>query len=143
MVKRSLAQKVRERVQILCNDEPRTQQQFKDQCDINKIVARFTRDNGIDASQLVGFPAGGMFGDFTDVPDLRTMHERLAKAEAAFYTFPSKIRSKFDNDPLRFIEWFDDPKNDGEKRELGLLPPLKKDDSIATPESAITTPKGS
>ena len=64
-----------------------------------------------------------MFGDFTDVPDLRTVYERLDIAKAAFFAFPARIRSKFDNDALRFIEWFDDPKNDDEKRQLGLLPP--------------------
>lgn len=99
----------------------RTKQSFKDECDINKIVKRFTKSNGIDPSMLQGFPVDGNFGDFSDVPDLRTMYERIAVAEESFYQLPSKVRMRFDNDALAFMEFASDASNLQEMRELGLV----------------------
>ena len=103
--------------------ESRTKQAFKNEVDINQIVKRFTKGKGIDPDSLQGFPLEEKnFGDFSDVPDLRTLYERMHNAEEKFSLLPSKVRLKFDNDPLDFLEFASNPDNLDEMRELGLAP---------------------
>jgi phage internal scaffolding protein len=44
----------------------------------------------------------------------------MQNAEESFYRLPSKVRMKFDNDPLDFIDFASNPDNLDEMRELGL-----------------------
>lgn len=132
-----MVKKVRERVQLFCHGEPRTKQSFKEECDINNIVARFARNTGVDLSKATGYPLDGMFGDFSNVGSLRDMYERFADAEESFLSLPAKIRKRFSNDPLTFMEFCSDEKNIEEMRALGLVQPSQ------SPESgpSVETPK--
>lgn len=99
--------------------ESATKQSFKEEVDINNIVKRFTKGMGLENMQ--GSPLSEKnFGDFSDVPDLRTLYDRMQNAEESFYRLPSKVRMKFDNDPLDFIDFASNPDNLDEMRELGL-----------------------
>lgn len=112
-----------------------TKQSFKDEVDINQIVRRFTKGKGIDPETMNAYPFSEKnYGDFSDVPDLRVLYERMHDAEESFYKLPSKVRMKFANDPLDFLEFASDPANLAEMRELGLARP-EEDTSVATPEA--------
>lgn len=119
MSKKRLHERVRNRVQFFTGTESKVKQAFKDQVDINNIVARFTRDHKVSMKDILArSPSGGFFGDFSDVPDLKTVYERLANAEESFMTLPSKFRMRFDNDPLTFFEFASNPDNSKELNEL-------------------------
>lgn len=138
MAKIGVGRRVRERVITLCNDEPRTKQQFKHEVDINNIVARFTRSNGVSVdSLLAASPSGGFWGDFSDVADLRTMYERLANAEEGFMSLPAKVRKQFDNDALLFMEFVSNDENLVKLKEmLGDKPTLTQPTpSVSSPEA--------
>jgi len=99
--------------------ESLTKQSFIDECDINKIIARFIKtgsDKGLQGSPL----SEKNYGDFSDVPDLIGLYERIHTAEESFMTLPPDVRRKFENDPLQFMEFASDPSNYDEMRELGL-----------------------
>jgi len=81
-----------------------TQQQFKDECDMNRIVRNAMR--GIAPRHLN--PGVPHFDDFSEVPDLMTAYDLVAKAEEAFSSLPAALRAELGNDPARITELSDD-----------------------------------
>lgn len=99
-----------------------TQQHFKDECDINKIMQQY-QDYGTPIVDPLAHRSGQpVFDDFSDLPDLQTAQNKLIEAQALFMSLPSSIRRRFDNDPVRFVEFCQNADNVAEMRELGLLP---------------------
>lgn len=77
-----------------------TQQQFKDECDMNRIVRNAQR--GIPPRYLAqGVP---QYGDFDVNVDLTAAYNTVARAEEAFSSLPSALRAELGNDPMRFTE---------------------------------------
>lgn len=98
----------------------RTKQSFKDQCDINKILAKAWKTGSISHLQK----HGATYGDFSDVPDLLEAHRRIKRGNEVFAELPSEVRKEFGNDMFRFYEYVTDPANAGRLHEL--LPALAK-----------------
>lgn len=99
-------------------DASKTVQSQKEEADINTIVKRF----GV-TGRLPVVPNLPEYGDFTDSPrDYREALERLEAAETAFYTVPSEIRSKFNNDPAAFFDAVHKASKE-QLQEWGLAPP--------------------
>ena len=99
----------------------RTKQAFKDETDINQILRKAQREGGI--SHLIRH--GAQYGDFSDVPDLLTAHERITQGHKIFDDLPSELRREFDNDMFKFFEYVNDPANAGDLAEKlpGLAEP--------------------
>lgn len=118
------------RVRVSC-PAGRTKQQFKDECDINNILRKFERSGLIDHVSRYN----GQYADVTGEVDYQTALDVIFRAEEAFFSLPSKIRARFDNDPQAFLEFVDDPKNRDEMIDMGLArkPP---------PASPGTQPEG-
>lgn len=98
----------------------RTQQSFKDECDVNNIMKKFERTGMLE--HLNEFQ--GNYGDFTDVP--QSYHDAVNQVLAAqdmFMTIPAKVRAEFQNDPGLFLNFVDDPANADRMVELGLAKP--------------------
>lgn len=106
-----------EAVQIDTGPDTPTQQQFKTDADINELVRRF----GLlgKAPEPVTDPA--FYGDVEDIPDLRTALDRIRDAKERFAALPSRVRSRFRNDPAELFSFLDDPSNRDEAVKLGLL----------------------
>lgn len=104
------------RVQTDCSTGGRTKQSFKDECDINNIMARFKRTGVLD------FAAKNepRYGDCTGV-DFAAAMNLVANANSMFQELPSHIRARFENDPYQFLNFVHDDRNMEEARELGLL----------------------
>lgn len=93
-----------------------TKQCFKDECDINTIMARYQSTGELpDLAQVAPqyLDATGM--DFQD------MQNKLVEAQSLFDALPSKIRSRFANDPGEFLAFVSDPSNHSELQSMGLL----------------------
>lgn len=109
-----------------------TQQQFKDECDINLMVKRF---GGLPVPGAGA--AVGRYGDFSTAPDFFEAQQLVLRARAQFDSLPSAVRRRFDNDPAQLLAFVGDKSNLDEARELGLLadepvkpavePPKEKD----------------
>ena len=94
----------------------RTQQHFRDECDINTILERFNI-----TGQL---PAGSVqpqYGDFSGITDYQSALNAVMAAQDSFLELPAKIRAKFDNDPALFVEFASDEANKDEMKAMGLL----------------------
>jgi len=107
------------RVQTVNKEPSLTQQQFKDECDINNIVKRYNQTGEF----LHLTSKQGRFADFSDITDYQTMLDTVARAQEAFASLPANVRTKFSNDPGRLLEFIQDKNNYAEGVELGLLTP--------------------
>jgi phage internal scaffolding protein len=109
----------RRRVQLHFNDDTLTHQSFREQCDINKIVARYKK-TGIVEHLSSSEPR---YGDFLDATDYHDSLNKVITAQGMFNDLPSTVRHKFKNDPAQFLDFAMNPENQKEMEELGLLPP--------------------
>lgn len=104
------------------SDVGRTKQSFRDEVDINQIVARAR------AGQAVTHLAGKVpqYMDVSDVGDYKSALDMLRSADRFFEGLPSRIRLGFDNDPAKFLDAMETPEGRGVLEELGLVPKLPK-----------------
>lgn len=97
-------------------EESRTQQEFRDECDINKMMKAYMKTGTVEPTAAVG-----RYGDFSSVPDFHMAQNIIALAHEQFDALPAHVRRRFDNDPARMLEFVGDRANLEEARKLGLL----------------------
>lgn len=110
----------------------RTQQQFKKDCDVNEIVAKFKRTGSVTHVRNTQM---GVYADLTALPvDLQEARGIVLRAEQAFEAVPAHIRARFGHDPKNMIDFLADPANDQEAVKLGLktTPPPRVETPIET-----------
>lgn len=119
-----------EPVDLECDpSEGLTRQEFAKDCDINTLMATYER-----TGHIVWLNKGEpQYYDASDVPDLRSALDAVAAAEAAFMRLPARVRKEFDNDPVAFVQFAEDPKNIDKMREWGLAPPKPSDRVVEPP----------
>lgn len=113
---------------------PFTKQEFKDECDINILMARYLATGEIP---LINERAP-QYLDVSEGFDFAAMQDQVLQAQALFNELPSTLRERFANDPARFIEYCGDPANRIEMASLGLLDKAKG----GTPEPPISSDPG-
>jgi len=94
----------------------RTQQSFRDECDINNILRQFNVTGEL--------PVGSVqpqYGDFSGITDYQSALNSVMAAQDSFLALPAKVRAKFDNDPAVFLDFVSDEANKDEMKALGLL----------------------
>jgi len=102
------------------NDKGFTVQGDRDDADINKIIARFEKGGTLSRINA----REPFYGDVSEFGGLAESLIMARKAEQLFMTFDAKTRERFDNDAVKFVEFFEDPENLDEAIELGLAKPL-------------------
>lgn len=118
-------------------DESLTQQSFSQDADINVLVKRF----GLDKQQLPVAPIDPRYyGDFSNVPDLRTALDLVRDAENRFMDLPAALRARFDNQPGKLWAFVNDPLNAEACIQLGLLARQEPDPTggVAPPDPPKT-----
>ncbi|WNK13505.1 MAG: internal scaffolding protein [Microvirus sp.] len=120
----------RHRVSISFTGQGRTKQEFKDECDINVLMAKYLK-NGLMDHVNQKLP---MFEDVTGL-DFQGAQNLIAEAQSMFEGIPSKIRNRFDNDPGKLLDWVHNPANAKEAASLGFLDLEKCPPGWYTPES--------
>ena len=119
---------------LMCTmEERKTKSEFADECDINKIMARYRKTGELPVTAL---QAADRFGDFSQVPDFQEMQNRVLAAHEMFAALPSDIRKRFNNDPGEFIDSAQSEEGIKLFVELGLA----KETPLAASE---TSPKAS
>ena len=116
----------RVRVQFDFFEPSRTQQHFKDECDIDRILKKYSQ-TGFLVDPLAP-RRKPLFGDFSESVSFMEAQNRIARVREAFDSLPSQIRDRFANDPYRLLAWLEDPANAEEAVKLGLLPETKPAD---------------
>lgn len=97
----------------------RTKQEFKNDCDVNQILQRFTRTGTVPGTFV-----RPQFLDCTSVPDLQQSLHIMKDAENAFLRLPATVRKHFDNNALEFVNFALNPDNVEQLREWGIAPKI-------------------
>jgi len=100
---------------LLCG-KGRTKQAMRDECDINLIMARYSK-TGLLTHLAEGIP---QFVDVSEVGDYRAATENVRRVEEYFMGLPSQVRKEFDNDAAAFMEFLESGASEDDLRELGL-----------------------
>lgn len=83
-------------------NDGRTQQSWKDQCDINKILKRAEVKGGLSHVQKYD---KAVYGEFDPDLDLFVARERIQRATEIFGELPAEVRREFNNDPISFVTY--------------------------------------
>jgi phage internal scaffolding protein len=111
MIKRNRAD-----FQIDCSDSNLVEQHHKDSCDIDNILAKYT-STGVITHGSTKTPR---YGDFSGPSDYLEACLIVKQAEDSFMNLPSSIRSQFDNDPAKFMDFCMNPENKDDLVNMGL-----------------------
>lgn len=107
----------------------KTDQQFRDEVNVNNIVAKYLKTGEISHQAR----QAGQYFDASQVPDLYTGLVKIHKAELAFKSMPDNIRARFKNGK-ELLEFLADPGNKDEAIKLGLVEgqplPIKEEDNV-------------
>ena len=109
--------------------EDRTKQSFKEECDINNIMARYVKTGVLEFAAR----HQPQYGDFTGY-DFQTAQDTVAKGKTMFAELPAQIRERFENSPAKFLDFVSNPANEAEAVRLGLAT------ACATPPAPATVP---
>jgi len=93
-----------------------TKQSFTKECDINNILKKYQKTGALDHVNKHEASYGYATSD-----DFTASMEIIARGQKMFAELPSSIRTKFENDPAKFLDFVQDEKNTEEMQELGLL----------------------
>jgi len=123
------------RLQYATEGASRTEQAHANEVNINTIMARVEKGQTVSINT-----ASPLYGDFTGVSDYQTACDTVIQAQEDFMALPAKVRSRFDNDPAKLIEFIQNPENKEELIELGLIDdptpkPVKVGETIEVPEN--------
>lgn len=120
---------------LKCEDETLAKQSFAEEVDINTIVRRFGLTG--ELPQNVRIPVSG---DFTDVQDFHSAMNAVRLAQESFDAMPADVRTRFGNDPEKFVAFCLDDKNRAEAERLGLVDPSRAVARLKVPSSATVNP---
>ena len=112
---------------LKCEDASLTQQQFKEESDINTIVDRFMK-SGIMPTP-VNMP---QYMDSEGIFDFQTAMNYVRQADQNFMRMDAKVRARFNNSPQEFLTFFADPANTDEAIRLGLAIPKPVAETIVS-----------
>jgi len=120
------------RVQITFpKKEGRTKQSFADQCEINNIMARHQKTGALthinQHQAQYGFATSSDFAESMRI---------VKTAQDMFNALPSNIRNRCANDPAQFLDFVQDPANELEMQNFGLIP---ENNPSETPSDEQTT----
>lgn len=125
-----------QRVQLSCDgDKIRTQQHFKDECDINVLTQRWLKGGGKPPP-----PTQLNYGDFSNVTDFMSAKLAISNAEHLFQSLPARVRSRFENSPAQLLAFAEDPNNLTEAVALGLAMPAQTPQEPTPPGEGEETP---
>lgn len=107
---------------VVCDpSKSRTQQHFKDECDINKILAKYKKTGVVTHVKR----ARALFGDFSELAPHAENMDKVAKATQAFEALPAELRNEFKNSIPGFFKYISDPKNKDQCVKWGIFDPPK------------------
>lgn len=111
----------------------KTKQEFKDDCDINRILSKYQRTGAL--SHFATY--AGSYGDFSAC-DYQTAQNTLIRARQMFDALPSSVRNLVST-PAGFLDFVQNPANQEKMRELGLMPSKPVPVPPATPAAGSQT----
>lgn len=120
-------------------DKGFTVQASRDDADINKILARFQKTGQLPPT----FNGEPFYGDVSEIGDLQDCLIKVQQANELFMQYPAELRERFDNDPVKLVDFLGNEDNRLEAEELGLVvkqpQPSIPAEPVAPPASSTVT----
>lgn len=114
----------------------KTQQQFKDECDINYIIRHYQG----------GPEVPPVYGDCSEYRDLQSAIDLVENANIDFMNLPSNVRDDFGHNPVAFFNFANNPQNYQYLVDNGLAVGKKNDqhssNPVNMPNSEVKTESG-
>ncbi len=117
-----------------------TQQQFKDDCNINTIIDKYKVTGALPVSQETG-----IYGDFTSAEfgDYQSALNLVKQAQTDFDSLPAKVRERFGYSPSALLAFLGDESNFDEAVSLGLVNAQESSskpivDDVSSPDTSVT-----
>lgn len=104
-----------------CPDQ--VDQEGVDAVNINNLMAKYDPSGKLFANAITqGFTteAGLKFDEFIQPVDFQESLNRTIHAQQQFETLPANLRNRFENNPIKFLEYMADKENTEEQYKLGL-----------------------
>lgn len=111
----------------------RTKQSEREECDANKIMAKWHRSGLV--THLNATPP--RYGDFDNAGDYLSAQNAVIQADREFDALSSEVRARMQNSPANFMRFMADPSNLDEAIALGLA---TKPAAIASPAPPAVPP---
>ena len=114
----------------------RTKQSFKDECQIDRILAKYVKTGILEHVNKHQASYGEVSG--------QTFHEAMntvIEAQAMFMDLPATIRDRFANDPGNFLDFVANPANSEEMQEMGLIAPVGTGEWVPAPPVEAQNPQ--
>lgn len=120
-------------VALVCADASKTQQNFKQECDINHIMKKFGKTGVFPTPTKLP-----TYADFSEIGDFHSAMNAVAAAHEAFEAIPAEIRAKFNNDPGAFVDFCSREENKEALVEMGLAKAPKAPPVAFAPPGGVT-----
>ncbi len=120
------------RIQPKKYTDGRTKQCFKDECNIQKIMARAEKAGTISHLQKYE----GVYADYSDF-DFFEQTQKLTQGREIFDALPAELRREFGQSPAAFFNYVNDPENAEDLREKlpGLAAPGTQLPDVSPPDA--------
>lgn len=105
------------RVQTVIEGPSKTRKSQQAQTDINAIIRKYDKTGSL-VHVTKSIPR---FDDVSGMADYKTALDTVLEAQSKFGELPSEVRSHFENDPHKLIEFLNNPENQSEAFKLGLI----------------------
>lgn len=105
------------RVQMACVGASKTRASQQKETEINTIISKYDK-TGTLTHITRAIPR---FDDVSELSDYKSALDQVLSAQKMFNDLPSDVRTEFDNDPGKLIDFLQDPSNADKAHELGLI----------------------
>lgn len=122
------------RVPTLTPGPSMCQQSFKDECDINRIMARYLETGSVEHVNQ----REARYQDVTGW-DYQEALNIVAAGNSTFAGLPASVRDRFENDPKKLLDFVHDPANVEECIRLGFLDPERLPEALRPVRGASST----
>lgn len=129
-----------ERKAFVAKGEDPAQQHFREEVNINNIIAKYNKTGLITHVSKTR----KRFGEFKDFADLLPDLDRVTKAHQAFDDLPATIRNEFGNSIEGFFKFIQNPANNEQCVKWGIFDPPKKevgDSTLSRPKPPEAAPQ--
>jgi len=108
-----------------------TLQADEEHANINKILQKYAKTGQLNANVKYN----PIYADYSDVPSFHESLNIVLKANEQFMGLDAEVRSRFANDPSKFLEFVNDSKNLDEMVKLGLASKKPIKEKVQAPAS--------
>lgn len=116
-----------------------TQQQFRQECDINNIIAS-VNSAGVTNNPLWNGTRRPLYGDFSGIQDMDYLQAQntFLDASARFMELPAKVRQRFNNNPAELLAYIQSNPSSEELAQLGFADiPVEVENSAGSPPEVV------